>query len=374
MLGVVLIGVGLALAYANGANDNFKGVATLFGSGTTDYRRALGWATGTTFLGSIASIYVASKIVTIFSGAGLVASSLSGEAAFLPAVAFASATTVLAATWLGFPISTTHSLLGALIGPALVAGATAIDPTFLVYKFALPLLSSPIIAIVLSFALYTVFRRLRESFGVEKEMCVCVGETEGCNGVSESGDTLVLTRQTSVGAAVLMPEECEERYVGRVFGLNVQEALDRCHYASAGLVCFARGLNDTPKIAAVLLAASVFGATGCGLWVALGMAAGGLLAARKVGHLMAEGITPMNHGQGFTANLVTGLLVVVASRFGLPVSTTHVSCGAIFGIGMRTGKGNFATMGMIVLAWVATLPAAAGLGALYYSLFSVVLA
>ena len=76
----------------------------------------------------------------------------------------------------------------------------------------------------------------------------------------------------------------------------------------------------------------------------------------------------MNPGQGFTANLVTGLLVVFASRFGLPVSTTHVSVGSIFGIGMVTRAANTRIVGEIVLSWVLTLPLAALLGAAVYGL------
>ena len=64
---------------------------------------------------------------------------------------------------------------------------------------------------------------------------------------------------------------------------------------------------------------------------------GGLLAARRVAETLSRKITPMNHSQGLTANLVTSLVVIGASRFGLPVSTTHVSCGSLFGLGAITG-------------------------------------
>ena len=64
--------------------------------------------------------------------------------------------------------------------------------------------------------------------------------------------------------------------------------------------------------------------------VAITMAIGGLFNAKKVGITMSKKITPMNTGQGFTANLITGLLVTTASIHGLPVSTTHVSVGSIF--------------------------------------------
>jgi PiT family inorganic phosphate transporter len=81
---------------------------------------------------------------------------------------------------------------------------------------------------------------------------------------------------------------------------------------------------------------------------------------------MGRKITPMNHGQGLTANLITGIVVVGASRLGLPVSTTHVSCGALFGIGAVTRQAHWATIAKILVAWVTTLPAGAALGGACY--------
>jgi len=72
----------------------------------------------------------------------------------------------------------------------------------------------------------------------------------------------------------------------------------------------------------------------------------------------------MTHGQGFTANLVTAGLVIVASRFGVPVSTTHVSCGSLFGMGLVTRQANTRVIRQILLSWVLTLPIAASLAAL----------
>ncbi len=100
--------------------------------------------------------------------------------------------------------------------------------------------------------------------------------------------------------------------------------------------------------------------------VDVGMAAGGLLNARKVAETISKKITPLNHGQGFTANLVTGLLVVYASRLGIPVSTTHVSVGSLFGIGFITKKANPRVVREILLSWVLTLPIAALLSGFIY--------
>ncbi|MDD1613097.1 MAG: inorganic phosphate transporter, partial [Methylococcaceae bacterium] len=109
------------LAYSNGANDNFKGVASLFGSRTTGYRTAIGWATVSTFAGSVAAIFLAQSLLTTFSGKGLVPNSLVGSEYFLLAVAGGAGVTVILATLTGFPISTTHALAGALVGSGWVA-------------------------------------------------------------------------------------------------------------------------------------------------------------------------------------------------------------------------------------------------------------
>ena len=82
------------VAYANGANDNLKGVATLIGSGAASYRKALVWATATTLLGSVAAIYVGEELIQVFSGKGLVPAETLREPGFLVAVGMAAAATV----------------------------------------------------------------------------------------------------------------------------------------------------------------------------------------------------------------------------------------------------------------------------------------
>jgi PiT family inorganic phosphate transporter len=91
-----------------------------------------------------------------------------------------------------------------------------------------------------------------------------------------------------------------------------------------------------------------------------------VLNARRVAETMSRKITRMNPGQGFTANLVTALLVAGASRLGLPVSTTHVSVGALFGVGVVNGTARSRTVLAILLAWATTLPLGAALAAASY--------
>lgn len=102
-------------AYVNGANDNFKGVATLFGSRTTDYRNALWWATGTTFAGSCAAVLLSGGLVQAFSGKGLVPDLLTQDPQFLLGVGLGAALVTLASQW-GVPVSTTHVSCGSLFG------------------------------------------------------------------------------------------------------------------------------------------------------------------------------------------------------------------------------------------------------------------
>ena len=104
--------------------------------------------------------------------------------------------------------------------------------------------------------------------------------------------------------------------------------------------------------------------------MAFAMAIGGLLNAREVALTMSERITRMNHGQGFSANLVTAFLVIFASKWGLPVSTTHVSCGSLFGIGLVNKKANLSVIRQIILAWFLTLPLAAVLSAICFLFMS----
>jgi PiT family inorganic phosphate transporter len=101
--------------------------------------------------------------------------------------------------------------------------------------------------------------------------------------------------------------------------------------------------------------------------VAVAMATGGVLGARRVAETMSRKITRLNPGQGLTANVITALMVTVASRFGLPVSTTHVSVGSLFGIGLVNGTARRKTILAILVAWVTTLPVAAALGCVAYA-------
>lgn len=364
----LILAATLFVAYANGANDNFKGVATLFGAGAASYRLALWWAGITTLAGSVCAYFLARGLIETFSGKGLVPETYLGDPAFLAAVILGAGATVLIAARFGLPISTTHALTGALVGAGLMAVGGDLGFATLGKGFVTPLLVSPVLALVLTLLLYPAFRWARARLGIRRETCLCIGAPVSPR-LDSAGPGVVALTTALPAVDVVMADtaDCEYRnrtvYAGRLLGVQAQKLLDGLHFLSAGAVSFARGLNDTPKIVALAAAFGGLALDRLILVVALVMAVGGLVSARRVAETMSRRITRLNHGQGLTANLVTAFLVIFASHLGVPVSTTHVSCGALFGIGAANGRARWATIGGIASAWVMTLPIAAALAA-----------
>lgn len=354
----------LLLTYSNGANDNFKGVATLWGSGTLKYKPALILATIATFAGSVCSYFFAEILIKNFSGKGLVPDGIIHSVDFVLAIALAAGSTVLLATKLGFPVSTTHGLVGALLGAGLVAAGTQVDFSKLGKTFFLPLVLSPFIAVVLSSMIYLLFKKIRIKSGITEEYCICTGEkwVPVASSIYGNNYTALPVLQTTIDTA----ENCRKQYMGNFLGIGFQSLINNLHYASAAIVSFARGLNDTPKLVSLLLICNFFQLPVNILILSVVMAVGGLLNAKKVANTMSNKISKLNHGQGFTANFITGILVIAASKFGLPVSTTHVSVGSIYGIGLVNKTADNKAVSKIVLSWVLTLPVAGLISALLY--------
>ncbi len=361
MLVFLLLSTTLFLAYTNGANDNFKGVATLYGSDTLGYKTAISIATVATFIGSICSIFVAQGLIANFSGKGLVPQEVAGTANFLIATGLGAGCTVLLATRLGFPISTTHSLVGGLFGAGIVAVGMDVNFHQLGSAFFIPLLISPFLAFLLGMSVYAVFNKGRKILGLTKESCICIGEEKQMVPIRTQVHTATMAEAEHPHPSITIADEsgCVDLYTDRVWGFSLQKLLDNAHILSAVAVSFARGLNDTPKIAGLLVAVEMLNIQFGMVAIAIGMAMGGLLNARRVAETMSKKITEISHGQGLSANLVTSFLVIIASKFGVPVSTTHVSVGAIFGIGMVSKNRDSKVIRSIILSWVITLPVAA---------------
>lgn len=316
LLGFLILSVAF-VALTNGANANFKGVASLYGSGTTSLHKALWWGTLCTFAGSLCALFLAQGLLKSFSGKGLVSDQLLDSPIFTCAVASGAAMTSFIANRIGFPVSTTHALLGALVGAGLgAAGVEQVKFNALGKTFLYPLLFSPLVAICLGAFTYKLLRTLRAA-----------------------------------------PD-------------HRTKTLDALHLMSAGAASFARGINDTPKMAALLWMVPWLTKPQSIVLIGALIAVGALIDAKNVAETLGKKITDMNPGQGFAANLVTAIMVASASFHSLPVSTTHVSVGALLGMGASTRQAKWKKALEIILAWITTLPVATVLAAMLYWMMS----
>jgi len=341
------------LAYANGSNDISKSISTLVGAGVSNARAAVVWGSVWTVAGAVAAAFASQALVATFSGKGFLGAGRL-PAAFPAAVAAGAICWVLFASRTGLPVSTTHAIAGALAGAGVAAqGAGVLHWDVLARKVALPLGLSPLLSIVVVAAVFPLLGRAARRADT---YCVCVERRE----LAPAGAVLThASGSVAMGAMLASGAECDTApaVAARV------SVLGAFHWISSALTAFARGLNDAPKIAALGLgAAAVFGIRGFAFYAALAaaMAAGSLLAGFRVVETLASKVTPMSPAEGFAANLVTTLLVGAASFVALPVSTTHVSTGAIVGIGIRRGPGfiHWKTVGEMAIAWLVTIPAA----------------
>lgn len=309
---IFLLVIVLFLAYSNGANDNFKGVATLYSCGVTNYRKALIWSSIMTMAGVLCSVVFAETMMKNFSGKGLVPDEVVVSDIFILSVSFASGLTVLLASKIGMPISTTHGIIGALLGSGMIANSTEVNFMKLGEVFLLPLLLSPIISIVISYVIIYFSKNV------------------------------LFSKQFKI-----------------------------IHFITSGAVCFTRGLNDAPKIAGMLVIINLVPTQLNLVMIGIVMVVGGLIQSKKVAKTMSKKLAKLNDKEGIFASGITAVLVGSASVFGLPVSTTHISVGSIYGASLVKNKQDNIIFKEIVLSWVLTLPIALILGVLSYSLFRI---
>jgi PiT family inorganic phosphate transporter len=341
------------LAWANGANDAPKGVATLVGNGSASAKRAIIWGTLWTILGGIAAVMWGSALIKMFSS-GYTSPDFDVNLTFVASILIGAASWVLFATRYGLPVSTTHALLGGLVGAVLVsAGPQGLLLEAVTNKAFLPLMISPLIAIglcgLLIFAIQFAGKR------IPHWVPGCCSEEEW--------------RQN--------PFNCAEADGRRRPSPHAERIWLGLHWLSSGITSFARALNDVPKIAALLILAITL-TPGLGgnaftgikpMWpilaVSLSMAGGALWGGYRVLNVMSKRVTRLDASSGTVANVGTSLLVLAASPLGIPVSTTHVSTGSLMGVrwiknAKPTGSD---ALRLVLYGWVITLPVAAVIAA-----------
>ena len=350
----------LLLAFANGTNDVSKSIATLVGSGVSHYSRAIAWGTTWTVAGAGLSAFVATSMVKTFS-TGFLPPDITIQSSLALSVLSGSIAWVLFASRTGLPVSTTHALTGSLIGTGLLAyGPERLIWSGLVSKIALPLLLSPFLALMVALLLYPSVRFVAARW---EGSCICLVPTyRALITINAQGGTKTLYQASGVGPPIAaVPAHCARNGLA-----GVAIGLDSRHWLSSGLTALARGANDTPKIAAMLLLGGMAGswpsssiqlATFGGATLAMGI--GSYWGGRRVTEVLAEKVTTMTHVEGLAANLTTSSLVLTSASLGLPVSTTHLSSSAIVGIGLLHGwkTVRWRTVRDMALAWIVTLPA-----------------
>ncbi|MFE2554798.1 inorganic phosphate transporter [Streptomyces sp. NPDC059352] len=340
-----------ALAAANGSNDVPKGVATLAGAGVTNYRTAIMWGTATTLVGCVCSLALADKMTKLFSK-GIVTAE--PTEAFAVAVLAGAVSWVALATVLRLPVSTTHALIGALLGAGLLLASDSIAWSAIPQKLLIPLLTS-----------------IGVAYGISLILALVVGRFSGRKATPAAGTgEQAKPTATGDGGAVLAAERVATQTAEATEPTTGSRVLTAAHWLTSGATGFARGLNDTPKIVAIGAFALI--PAGMTTWqimilVAAAMAVGSLTGGMRIAQRLGEGVIKMNHKEGFLANLTTATLVGLGAGYGLPMSTTHTSTGAIAGsAGPNLSRLSGKTLRHFLIAWLVTPPFAAAVAAVVF--------
>lgn len=347
-----------ALAAANGSNDVPKGVATLAGAGVTKYRTAIVWGTVTTLAGCVCSLALADKMTQLFSKGIVTAEPTNG---FAVAVLVGAVSWVALATLLRLPVSTTHALIGALLGAGLLLASDSIAWSAIPTKLVIPLLMSVGVAYGISLILALIFNRGTRP---GRDADEAVPETDVADTTAPAGPA------GPQDVVVIAPDRTTAPARPAAVTATPNRVLTAAHWLTSGATGFARGLNDTPKIVAIGAFALV--PAGMTTWqimllVAGAMALGSIVGGMRVAERLGEGVVRMDHKEGFLANLTTATLVGLGAGYGLPMSTTHTSTGAIAGsAGANLSRLSGKTLRHFLIAWVVTPPFAAAVAAVVY--------
>jgi len=317
LIAVLLLAI--AFDYINGFHDTANAIATSVTTRALKPGYAIAMSAVANFTGALIGTEVAKTV-----GAGLIDTNVESQTVI--AAALVGAITWNLLTWrLGIPSSSSHALIGGLLGAALVsAGIGSWQMDGVVGKVLLPLVASPfigfIVGLLLMALIFNVFRRA---------------------------------------------------HPGR---LNA--GFRRLQVVSAAFMAFSHGSNDAQKTMGImtlaLVAAGIQTTFDPPLWViftaasalSLGTAAGGW----RIIHTMGTKVVKLDPVHGFAAETTAATIIISASQFGMPVSTTHVISSAIMGVGSsdRIRTVRWAVARSIVTAWILTIPASGTTAAVAY--------
>jgi PiT family inorganic phosphate transporter len=408
--GTILIALavifGFYMSWGIGANDVANAMGTSVGSGAITVRQAIVIAAVFEFSGAM----IAGGNVTNTIRNGIIdPSAMAGSPEILVlgmlAALLAAAMWLMIASWRGWPVSTTHSIVGAVIGFALAAIGTEAVAWPKVTQIAASWVISPVLGGTVSFLLMLSIRRLildtEQPFQSAKRWgpvyVFVVGFFISLVTLFKGLDHLNLEMSvaSSFFAALLFGAGLALLGWNMIRKVKLDAAADRSfHFSSvekvftpmmiftACAMAFAHGSNDVangigPMAAVVGIVQSggqVASESVLPFWILLLGATGIVVGLATLGYRVMQtigsGITELTPSRGFCATLAAAATVVLASRTGLPVSTTHIAVGAVIGVGLARGIGaiDLRVIGGIVASWVITLPVGGLLAALFYLL------
>ncbi len=401
---------GVFMAWGVGANDVANAMGTSVGSKALTIRQAILVAMVFEFLGA----YLAGGSVTATIRSGIVDPTLMTETPELLvygmlASLLAAGTWLLIASILGWPVSTTHSIVGAIVGFAAVGISVDAVAWNKVGTIVASWVVSPLLAGAISFWLFRSVQKLilntddpfhnakryipMYMFGVGF-LIAMVTLLKGLKHVFKDSDFSLSFLQSSMISAVIgvlvallgiylmrnikrdEAAEVKNRFasVEKVFGILM--------IFTACAMAFAHGSNDVANavgplaaVVSIVSTQSISTAAAVPPWVlligAVGIVIGLATYGYKVIATIGKKITELTPSRGFAAELGAAGTVVLASGTGLPVSTTQTLVGAVLGVGLARGIGalNLRVVGTIFMSWIITLPAGAGLAILFFFFF-----
>ncbi|RDW11822.1 inorganic phosphate transporter, partial [Paracoccus thiocyanatus] len=356
-LGILAAGMAVAayLALSIGGNDVANALGPAVGAGAIGMTSGLLLVAGMEVLGAV----VAGSAVTATLTEGLVGSTLGeGEATarMMLAALLAAGSWISLATWLGAPVSTTHSVVGAIAGAGLATfGLGAVNwPAMAMIAFGW--IVSPLVSALMAAGLLALLRRLvmdrRDRVAAARTwMPVVVGLASAMlAGVAElawHGTGLAANAALALACGALgwlyTRRRLRQQARAGAGGRLAMKQLLAVPLAAAALVMgFAHGANDTSNVAAPLTIILDSLSAGGGddlrarlvlLLGGVGIALGVLLFGRRLVHMVGSRITRLNSARALCVSLATAATVLGASLLGLPVSSTHVAVGGVFGVG-----------------------------------------
>jgi PiT family inorganic phosphate transporter len=404
---IIAVIFGLYATWGIGANDVANAMGTSVGSGAISVKKAILIAAIFEFAGA----FIAGGSVTKTIRKGIIdPSPIQGHPEILVygmlAALLATAIWLMVASQKGWPVSTTHSIVGAIVGFAMVGiGMDAVKWNKIISIVA-SWLVSPLVGGIFAFILMVSIQKLIFNsedplkqakkwgpfyvflvgfivslvtlFKGLHHLKIDLSVTESIVGSVVFGIIIALIGRTMINR-VKEDESADtkSRFAG------VERAFAPMMIFTACAMAFAHGSNDVANgIGPVAAVVSVVEAKGevmqsspLPLWILImggvGIIVGLATMGYRVMQTIGEKITPLTPTRGYCATLASASTVVIASKTGLPVSTTHIAVGAVMGVGLARGIGalDLRVLGNIVVSWVITLPIAGVLSALFFLAF-----